>query len=301
MTTLALSQPNSTTVRVKVPTAAKIIFAAAQAAGTPIAAALLEKFFLTPRRAPISPEETAFLASGRSDRLSVGGHELATWSWGEGRTALLVHGWGSRAARFRTLAPALVNAGYRVVAFDAPGHGLSSGRMSSLPETARAIASLARREREKRGALPALVVAHSFGAAATVMAQQQAPIARSVFLAPATDFDAYVARLAGALDIRAEVIAAMIRRVERRLAFSWETIRIGEIARARNGAAMIVHDPADPEVPFGDAQLLASAWRNSELVRVQDLGHRRLLHDPAVIERIVTFAARGSASQGSTS
>jgi alpha-beta hydrolase superfamily lysophospholipase len=36
-------------------------------------------------------------------------------------TVVLVHGWGSRASRLSALAAALVEAGFRAVAYDAPG------------------------------------------------------------------------------------------------------------------------------------------------------------------------------------
>ncbi|MGV9195387.1 alpha/beta hydrolase [Microbacterium sp. MC2] len=57
------------------------------------------------------------------------GAEVVTYEWGDGdRTVVLIHGWNGRASQFATLARELVAEGYRVVAFDAPAHGASSGR-----------------------------------------------------------------------------------------------------------------------------------------------------------------------------
>ena len=50
------------------------------------------------------------------------------------RTVVILHGWGSHAARFAPLAQSLVAQGWRVLAIDAPGHGSSPGRRSSLPQ-----------------------------------------------------------------------------------------------------------------------------------------------------------------------
>jgi hypothetical protein len=110
-----------------------------------------------------------------------------------------------------------------------------------------------------------------------------------VFIAPSIDFNAYMARVASALGLNDAVVQTMIRRVERRLGFCWDEIRIGAIAREIAADALILHDPADPEVPFADAEQLASAWGSAELVSVQELGHRRVLHDAEVVERIVRF------------
>ncbi len=89
-------------------------------------------------------------------------------SWGSGPTVVLVHGWGSRASRLGALAVALVEAGFRVVAFDAPAHGESTGRFASLPEFARALVDVA----EAAGPIHGLV-GHSLGGAAVAMAMRQ--------------------------------------------------------------------------------------------------------------------------------
>jgi pimeloyl-ACP methyl ester carboxylesterase len=300
MTELALPQI-STTVRARRSVTARLMFWAAQRVGTPVAAALLERFFLTPRRAELTREEAAFLAGGMSEQLETETGHIATWTWGEGRTVLLVHGWGSRAGRYRTVAPALVDAGYRVVAIDAPGHGASSGRRSSLPETARAIRAVAGREAERRGAWPFALVAHSFGASAAILAQRDGGrFKRNVFLAPATDFNGYLDRVADALGISATVVEAMIARVERRLRFCWDEVAMDRMASGTSAPALIFHDPADAEVPFSDAQLLHRCWVGSQLVRTPALGHRRLLHDPAVVERIISFVREGGTAGLST-
>jgi pimeloyl-ACP methyl ester carboxylesterase len=295
-----LRSQSSTNVRFRATAPAKLLFQAAQRLSTPLAAALLERFFLTPPRSRLDADEIPFLETGERQRLASEAGDLTVWTWGEGPTALLVHGWGSRASRFRTIATALVRAGWRVVAFDAPGHGLSSGRRSSLPETARAIRFLAEWERERRGRVPRVAIAHSFGCAATILAQRDGlRIARNVFIAPSIDFNAYMDRVADALRLNRAVVEAMIARAERRLGFCWDEIRIESIARDIDSASLILHDPQDPEVPFADAKLLASAWRSAELVSVKGLGHRRLLHDAEVVDRIVRFVNEGNPQQTS--
>ncbi|MEX2280876.1 MAG: alpha/beta hydrolase [Gemmatimonadota bacterium] len=281
------------------PRAAKPIFQAIQAAHHGVAAAVLERLFLTPARPTLPREEQAFLESGRHERVDSPVGTLATWVWGEGRTVLLVHGWGSRASRYRTLVPALVAAGLRAVAMESPGHGISGGKRSSLPETARAVRFMAGRERERRGAWPWAVVGHSFGSAASILAQSDGVrFERNVFLAPSVDFDNYMARVASALGVKQTVARRMIARIERRLGFSWDALRSTELVPWFSAPALIFHDPADSEVPFQDAEGLAAAWPGAVLISTPGLGHRRLLHDPSVIERIVRFLETSSAASG---
>jgi alpha-beta hydrolase superfamily lysophospholipase len=75
--------------------------------------------FQTPRRSPHDLPDATFV--------EVNGERLATWSYGKGPTILLVHGWNGHAAQLRAFVSPLVDAGYRVVAFDQPAHGQSSG------------------------------------------------------------------------------------------------------------------------------------------------------------------------------
>ena len=277
--------------------AARLAMAAAQTTSHGLAARWLERIFLTPGRKPVSAEESAFLRTGRYERVSSPPGELAVWSWGEGRTVLLAHGWGSCAARYRTLAPALVAAGFRVVAFDAPGHGQSAGRMSSLPQTARALRFLARRERSRRGALPHAVVGHSFGGAAAILAQESGVrFSANVMLAAVSDFDVPLQRVASGLGADKVVMRRMIQRLEQRLGFCWDAVHVASFASRLNAPALIVHDPADAEVPFSDAQSLSAAFPNAQLVSTPGLGHRRLLHDAAVVARVVEFVSLAQAT-----
>src|SRR5258706_16099245 len=112
---------------------------AVQRASPRLAALWAERIFCTPPRRPISERMAGWLREAQRSTVRVGGRRVAVWSWGgRGPGVLLVHGWGSRGARFVDLGNSLLTPGARVVTFDAPGHGDSAGRLSSGPEVARA-------------------------------------------------------------------------------------------------------------------------------------------------------------------
>jgi len=67
-------------------------------------------------------------------------------------------------------------------------------------------------------------------------------------------------------------------------------VDLGTVAPRLDAPALIVHDRGDREVPFLSAQSLQRAWKGAELMATEGLGHRKLLVDPAVVERAVRFA-----------
>ena len=80
---------------------------------------------------------------------------------------VLLHGWGSHAARFGFVAP-LHRAGFSVIGIDAPAHGDSPGRIPDLPRFRDSLAQVLR-EHEPIHA----VIGHSLGGGAvlTVLAE----------------------------------------------------------------------------------------------------------------------------------
>jgi len=149
-----------------------------------LAARLVERLWFRPPRPKIAAEVRAALDRGERLSLSVHGRRVAGWSFGAGPTVLLVHGWGGYAGQLLGLAARLVERGFRVVAYDAPGHGLSDEsrlgpRQSSFIEVEATLLATA----ERHGAFHGMI-AHSGGCtAATLALRAGLPVGRSVFVA----------------------------------------------------------------------------------------------------------------------
>jgi pimeloyl-ACP methyl ester carboxylesterase len=254
------------------------------------AAAIAERLFFAPGR-PRRSRGERLLAQGQRLQLSFEGRRLAAWRWGRGPVVALLHGWGGRAAQLTSFIAPLVDRGFSVVAFDAPGHGRSGGGLSSAPEFARALRAVA----ESVGPL-AGVVAHSLGAAAAVLATSDGlDLGRLVLVAPPAVPPSWVAPFAARLGISPEVVDRMRRRSEKRIGLSWDELDI--TARAASGKAplLVVHDREDAEVPVRDGIAIAAAWKGSHLLQTTGLGHNRVLRDPHVVARAVAFLAEGDA------
>jgi pimeloyl-ACP methyl ester carboxylesterase len=244
-----------------------------------------------PRHRPWDLSPSAFDSGQRVD-LVLDGRRLAVWRWGAGPTVLLVHGWGSRGARLSDFVGPLTRAGFSVLAFDAPGHGASAGRLSSLPQFIAAIRTIG----ERLGPLRA-VVAHSMGGAATTLAVARGlDVERAVFLAPAADPAGYSERFASVFGLTDEVISRMKRGLERRFGTPWKDFDVLAAAATLSAPLLVIHDSEDRDVPLADGASIAAAWPGARLVTTNGLGHRRIVHDPAVVLRAVAFLTEAQAA-----
>jgi pimeloyl-ACP methyl ester carboxylesterase len=262
-------------------------FRAVGAVAPGVAARWAETLFCTPPRRPGGDE--TFLASGTRFTLQSQGQRLAGWELGRGPTVVLVHGWGSRASRFGALGAALLESGFRVVAYDAPAHGDSTGRFASLPEFARALGDVA----AKVGPIYGLV-GHSLGGAAVAMAMRHGVGAhRAVLLAPPADVRVFSDLFARSFALAPTVQETMHRNLERRLRIVWDELHIPTLVRELPAAALVIHDRDDTDVPLAHGEEIVGAWAGSRLETTAGLGHRALPRDPSVIARTVAFLSEG--------
>jgi pimeloyl-ACP methyl ester carboxylesterase len=248
-----------------------------------VAAAVAEHFFLSPPRREAKP--AAILESGHRFYLNKGGQRIAIWSWGDGPTVLLQHGWGGRSEVMAPFVEPLLRAGFSVIAPDAPAHGESSGRRSNVLEFAAAIEAVADRVRPIHS-----FVGHSVGAAAGALAISRGlKVERAVFVAPISSLRGYLGRFAHVAEIAPRVLSLVQRRIEGRLGVPFSELEVPRVARAAKVPLLVFHDPADREIPWHDAAAITQAWPGARLVDVAGVGHNRILRDPGVVARTAAF------------
>jgi pimeloyl-ACP methyl ester carboxylesterase len=258
------------------------------------AAAIAERLFLTPRRHPRPEAEVAVLAQARQALLPTRYGPLAAWEWDPPSatlrpTVLLVHGWEGRGAQLGALVHPLLSLGFRVVTFDAPGHGDSPGRRSSFFHFAHAV----ERAAQMFGPLHAIVT-HSMGGAVTLWASRQGPLAaRLVMIAPPVDLSDFTRGASRILGVPEDVRGRVHRRLGARFGVPVEDVRAERLAPAMHGPLLVVHDENDREVPIACGAAMASAWPDAELLRTRGLGHQRILRDATTLQAVVRFAAVG--------
>ena len=210
--------------------------------------------------------------------------EIAVYHWGDGdRRILLVHGWGGKAAQYFAFVEALRAHGYTVIAFDAPAHGGSSGVFASGPAFARA----ARVVTDLYGPLQA-VVAHSLGAAGTIIALAQGlEVQRAVLLAPVAFVEPLLEMFIRIRQLPDSLAVGLRHKFAAR--YSAKITTMPMLAKDFRIPALIFHDPEDADLPFSHGEAIGAAWPGAQLVPAPGAGHWRILRDQAVIEQTIAF------------
>ena len=291
---------NSTTVRSE--RAVRLTRAALQAAffvSEDLGSGLAERLFTSPRKYPRPDRERAVLAGGtrfdvdvllRSPRWGGRTTSVAAWRWGIGPTVLLVHGWEGRGSQLGALVAPHVEAGLSVVAFDAPAHGDSPGTRLYLTDHADAIADVV----TAIGPVHA-VVAHSFGAAAVLLAHTRhgVDIGKNVMIAPNVLIDDAITKFSRAVALDDRDRSSFERHLMGASGVPLDALSVDRLAGGRDAALLVIHDRTDREVSVKHGDRLVAAWPSAQLVLTDELGHRRILRDAGVIARVVDFVHAG--------
>ncbi|MBX3191578.1 MAG: alpha/beta hydrolase [Labilithrix sp.] len=291
---------NRTNVRHKLPVAVRAARAGLRVlspASPALAATIAERLFLTATRHRRPAWERDALDGATPLRVPHEGSFLPAWRWGEGtKTIVLVHGWEGRGSQMSAFVAPLLERGFSVVTFDAPGHGDAPSRFGSVVEHARGLASVVRFVGDVHG-----IVAHSVGGAAALLALHLGDVAvdRLALVAPPVGPARFLAGFSRFLGLSPDVRRGVIARLERRYGIPYAELD------ARLGAAgvdvplLVVHDEGDDVVPFEDGAAIAAAAKRGRVVSTRGLGHRRVLRAPEVIDAVVPFIAAGAPGEAS--
>lgn len=277
--------------RPKVPPAVRWLFRTLDRLSPRLAGRLAARLFLRTRRHRVSEKEAATLDDASRHELMTEHGPAVAWVWkrtipvSPEPTVFLLHGWEGRASQLGSFVEPLREAGYRVVAVDAPGHGHAPGSSSSLVALGAALEAAVERWGPAAG-----VIGHSSGAIGTTFALSrglEAP--RVVFVSPGSDLPAYTRYFGRLLGLGAAATGEIVTSIERRIGLRFEAIEPLELARSRTTPMLALSDRDDRETPLPAVERLVGRWPGAVLEVTEGLGHVRILRDPDVVSRAVAF------------
>jgi esterase/lipase len=213
---------------------------------------------------------------------------VAYYVWGKGnKTILLVHGWDAKAVDYYKMIPVLVANGYRVVAFDGPGHGLSQGERSNLVDFKELMPKLI-----KKIGTPYAIVGHSMGGGAStyMLMEYEIKVERLVLLAIPIISKLYFDMAFNTLKIPGKMRKLFLHEAEVQLGEKMDYYNL--IERKQNIKAdkiLLVYEEYDEEVPVAQIRQFLKSKPEIESVMVSGVGHNRVIKDKGITEKIVEF------------
>jgi pimeloyl-ACP methyl ester carboxylesterase len=266
----------------------RAFFAFAQAISNRLAARLALLMFCTPPRRKLDPADAPILERAARSTLRCGKDRFTIFRWEHpGPPVVLLHGWGSHAARFADFVAPLHAAGFSVIGIDAPAHGTSPGRFSDLPRFRDSLAEVLRAHEPIHA-----VIGHSLGGGAvlTVLAEtaDHHPKKICLFGVP-SDMDYILESFAMMLGLKAPALAQLRSLFVARFGRPASAISVAAAAPRVRIPVLVVHDEDDNVAPMAQGAAMADSIPGAILWRTRGFGHSGALRDPATIQRVIDF------------
>lgn len=241
------------------------------------------------RKAPAIFNHATKLTVTLSDKSKIKGYEWMPHI-GNGQTVLIAHGYASFAYKFEHYVAPLLKMGYRVLAFDAPGHGQSEGKYINVVVYQEAIQQIM----QQCGPVNHFI-GHSLGALTlSLIAEQieQAVERKFVLIAPATKTTTTFANFFKMMHFNEVTKAAFLNEVTSRTHHNIEHFAADRALASYKGPVLWVHDEADLVCPYKDlADFQKNAPANIEFMITNGLGHNKVYKTADVMDKIMAFLA----------
>ncbi|MFC3152254.1 alpha/beta hydrolase [Litoribrevibacter euphylliae] len=244
--------------------------------------------WFTPQNRPINETDHAWLSSASQETMDYQGNAIPIYQWGSGPTILTVHGWGGHSGQFRQLTQALVNAGYRVMAFDAPGHGRAEGKTTNAEEISEIIQQIAQQETLTG------IISHSIGGLSSHNALNAgAEAGFHVVLNTPMCLSHIVHTFKHQLSLPSEVIDQHKALMEQKFGDNfWGDYDLRN--QSYHMPQFYSYDDKDHQVSLEVGKTLKSQIPTAEHRFTQALGHNKAVRDPEVIDAVKAFIERNA-------
>lgn len=254
-----------------------------------LGAKLMYRLWLSSPKYPEPPRERFWRESSVQSSLNTQYGKIAVYQWGDHTKPIIVlmHGWSGRGTQLAHFTKMLIDAGYSVMAFDAPGHGRSPGKSTDLVQMSDTLNQVATHYGQ-----PYAIIAHSFGVLVTAysLASRSIQIKKIVCLSSPITPSYLVDRFASILQIPTNISSKFRKYFEKNFGEDlWTRFAADENAKQLSMPALIIHDDKDDIVDWHISEKLAAAWPDAEFVKTSGYGHRRILRSQPIANMIQKF------------
>ena len=258
-----------------------------------IAGKLAFKLFCTPYPKYKKQKSPAIFHQAKQLRIKINNQtSLKGYEWKplkpNGKTVLICHGYASYFFKFEQYIQPLLKEGFRVIGFDAPGHGQSEGKYINIIIYKDAINQII----EKFGPIDHFM-GHSLGAITLAIIAETIPnptAHKFVLIAPATKTTTTFNNYFKMMQLSEPVKTGFLLELAKQTPLPITYFEADRAIEKYTGPVFWVHDEGDRVCPFEDSlNFKNKAPENIKFLITNGLGHNKVYKTPEVIDKIVSF------------
>ena len=215
--------------------------------------------------------------------------EIVVYEYGKSdKKVLLVHGWSGRGTQLVKIADELLKMGYMTISFDAPAHGKSKGNSSIMIEF---IASIL--EIEKQYGPFEFAIGHSLGGMSVLNAiKQNLQVKKAVIIGSGDIIQDIIDDFICKLQLKPEYGIKLRDHFEAKFGGKMDDYSAYKAAEKTEIPVLVIHDKDDDDVSVKAAYNIQKHLKQSEIMITEGLGHRKILGDETVIQKIREFISK---------
>ncbi|MBT8280657.1 MAG: alpha/beta hydrolase [Muriicola sp.] len=241
--------------------------------------------FSTPRKGRVLPIQESFLKDAKFEKVEVEDIQIQTYHWeGKGKRVLLLHGWESNTYRWRNMIGFLKKEGFDIIAFDAPAHGWSTGKIFHVIKYSACTKTIVDRYK------PDYIIGHSVGGMTAVYHQYLWPknsLRKIVTIGSPSEMQDVMDQYQRILNFNDSVMRALNQLIIERFGFGITDFSTSEFAKELDIDGLLIHDKYDTIAPYRASEKVHQNWKGSQLISTEGLGHS--MHQDFVCQNIIDF------------
>lgn len=253
-----------------------------------LASRFAAKLFLSPFRYKLPNRENEMDKKSIQETINIPSinRKIVVYKYGTGqKKVLLVHGWSGSGTQLCVIAKELVNKGYSVISFDAPAHGKAPGKTSMMPFFIESIHHI-----EKEYGPFEAAIGHSLGGMSLLKAIKDGfGVNKLVLIGTANSVTHITREFSKNMKLNGKVAKLMKAYFDKKFGEDMDNYSGAISAESVKAATLVIHDKNDIDVDISSAHEIVDKLENGKLFLTEGLGHRKILGNPEVINKITTF------------
>lgn len=246
------------------------------------------KLFSTPLKFKVPERELMMRESAKNKliRIDVIKKKVMVYTYGYSKKkVLLVHGWSGRGTQLYQIADKILENKMMVVSFDAPAHGLSTGKNTTMIDFIKSIQQI-----DKEFGPFEAAIGHSFGGMSLLNSISEGLKLNSLVIIGADNsIPEIIKSFVKKIELKPEIAGKLESYYNKKLGINMEDHSSQKAAKNVKIPTLVIHDSEDRFVPVSSAISIRQNLKYGELLITNGLGHHKIFKDKQIIQRILEF------------